>query len=81
MKKETVEHRKELYRAFRKMPFERLWYEERLEFENASGKERLERVVFIRALTAAAQGNRTRCELVRTWLRGVLEDDSEKVRR
>ena len=74
---------KELYGRLRKMSCTRLWEEEVPRFNRASPRERMDSVGLIRALgvVAAESGTAEQKEMVRAWLRGLLQDPEEKVRR
>ena len=74
---------KELYRQMRAMQWEPLWKEEVARFDRASPRERFERVSVIRAvgvvfLESGPAGQR---DEVRQWLRKLLQDPEEKIRR
>jgi 23S rRNA G2445 N2-methylase RlmL len=74
---------KELYRQLRELPGDRLWREEVARFDKASPKERMERVAVIRAVGVvfSATGTAAQRGEVRAWLRRLLQDPSEKIRR
>ena len=74
---------KELYQQLRALPWPQLWEEEVPQFDQASDRERFERVAVIRAVGAAfAEGGATEPrEEVRQWLRRLLHDPQEKIRR
>lgn len=74
---------KELYGRLRKMSCMRLWEEEVPRFNLGSPRDRMDSVALIRALgvVAAESGTAEQKEVVRTWLRGLLQDPEEKVRR
>jgi SAM-dependent methyltransferase len=74
---------KELYRQLRVLPWERLWKEEAARFDRAAPRERMERVAVIRAVGAVfpESGAAEQKEAVRRWLRGLLKDPGEKIRR
>jgi predicted RNA methylase len=74
---------KELYRQLRVLPCDQLWNEEVTRFNRASPKERVERVAVIRAVGVAFAGRGTKEQRaeVRAWLRGLLQDPAEKIRR
>ncbi len=74
---------KELYRQLRRRSWEELWMKEVPLFNGALPVERLKRVALIRAVGvvfsesgSSGQGNE-----VRMWLRSLLEDPAEKIRR
>ena len=74
---------KELYRELRGLTCDRLWNDEVARFNRATPKERLERVAVIRAVGVvfAGQGTKEQRAEVRAWLRGLLQDPAEKIRR
>jgi len=74
---------KELYRQLRGLPWEQLWKEEAERFDRASPLQRMERVAVIRAVGAVfpESGAAEQKEAVRRWLRGLLQDPGEKIRR
>jgi 23S rRNA G2445 N2-methylase RlmL len=74
---------KELYKQLRVLPWEKLWREEVPRFNTASQRERLEHVAVVRAVGVvfAESGLREQLVEVKTWLRSLLRDPQEKVRR
>ncbi|TAN36315.1 MAG: methyltransferase domain-containing protein [Verrucomicrobia bacterium] len=74
---------KKLYRQLRGLSCEQLWNAEVTRFDRALPKERLERVAVIRAVGVvfAGQGTKEQRAAVRAWLRGLLQDPAEKIRR
>lgn len=74
---------KELYRQLRVLPCDKLWSEEVARFNQASPKERMQRVAVIRAVGVAfaASGTSKQRVEVKAWLVGLLKDPSEKIRR
>ena len=74
---------KELYRQLRVLPWERLWNEEAARFDRAAPRERIERAAVIRAVGVVfgEAGAAEQKEAVRRWLRGLLHDPGEKIRR
>ena len=74
---------KELYRQLRAMPWEQLWKDEVPGFDRASPRERFERVSVIRAVGVVfpESGPAGERDEVRQWLRKLLQDPEEKVRR
>lgn len=74
---------KELYQRLRQLSVEELWQQEVPLFDRASQKERMERVAVVRAVgvvfseTADAPAK----AMARQWLRGLLHDPEEKIRR
>lgn len=74
---------KELYRQLRGLTCDQLWNEEVARFDRASLKERMERVAVIRAVGVVFSGNGTSEQRAqaRAWLRRLLQDPAEKIRR
>ncbi|MEI6492303.1 MAG: methyltransferase [Verrucomicrobiota bacterium] len=74
---------KELYQQLRALPWERLWTEEVPQFDRATPKERAERVGLIRAVGVVflESGPQELGNEVRAWLRRLLDDPEEKIRR
>lgn len=74
---------KELYQQLRRLPWEKLWAEEVPGFDAATPAEREERVAVVRAVGVvfSESGPRELANEVRSWLRSLLSDPSEKVRR
>jgi SAM-dependent methyltransferase len=74
---------KELYRQLRDLSWDQLWKVEVPRFDDAASKERLERVAVIRAVGVvfSESGPRDELPLVKKWLRGLLNDSEEKIRR
>ena len=74
---------KELYRQLRALTWQQLWEVEVPRFDRASLAERLERVAVVRALgvVVSESGTPAQRELARPWLRRLLQDPSEKIRR
>lgn len=73
----------ELYRRLRELPAGRLLSEEVPAFDAAAGRDRLARVAVIRAVgtvVSACADDRLKAT-ARDWLRGLLKDGEEKVRR
>lgn len=75
--------RKELYQQLRALSWERLWGEEVPRFDRATAKDRTERVAVVRAVGVvfSESGDAAHREQVKLWLRGLLHDPSEKIRR
>ncbi len=72
-----------LYRELRQMSAEQLWQHEVPRFNRGSARERVQRVAVIRAV-AAVVGEKGDSELrlaAREWVRSLLSDPEEKVRR
>lgn len=74
---------KELYRQLRVLSCEELLAREIPEFDRASSRERVERVAVVRAVGVVFSecGSDVQKEQVRMWLRQLLHDPQEKVRR
>ena len=74
---------KELYRQLRTLSCERLWEDEVPRFDRASPEERKERVSLVRAVGVvfSESGNAAQKDAVRPWLRALLQDPCEKIRR
>ncbi len=74
---------KELYRQLRALPADRLWSEEVPIFDRAAPRERMQRVALIRAVGVvfAESGTGEQKTAVRSWLKNLLHDPEEKIRR
>lgn len=74
---------KALYRQLRELTCEQLWEVEVPRFERADAQERIERVAVIRAVgvVLAESGTAPQKAAARDWLRKLLQDPAEKVRR
>jgi SAM-dependent methyltransferase len=74
---------KELYKQLRTLPWNKLWIDEVPRFNAATARERLERVAVIRAAAVvfATSGPRDQLSVVKVWLRSLLNDPQEKIRR
>lgn len=74
---------KDLYKQLRALPWARLWTEEVARFDRATARERFETVAVIRAVGVvfAESGPAAQADEVKGWLRGLLRDPEEKVRR
>jgi 23S rRNA G2445 N2-methylase RlmL len=74
---------KELYRQLRAVPWEQLWTEEVARFNRATPRERFDTVSVIRAVGVvfSESGPAGQRDEVRRWLRSLLQDPEEKVRR
>lgn len=74
---------KDLYRHFRSVPWLQLWESEVPRFDQATPQARVRQVALIRALGAGFADSAPPAlqEAVRAWLRGLLQDPEEKVRR
>lgn len=74
---------KDLYRQLRTLSCEKLWTEEVARFDQASPKERLERVAVIRAVGVVFAGTASveQRAAARAWLARLLQDPAEKIRR
>ncbi len=82
MKSGEKDPNKELYKQLRVLSCEQLW-EEVARFDAATPAERLARVSLIRAVGVvfSEQGTVAQKNLVRPWLRSLLQDPAEKIRR
>jgi hypothetical protein len=78
-----VKSDKELYRRLRELPPDKLWDEEVARFNAATPKERMQQVAVVRAVGVVFAGSGTSAQKseVRAWLRSLLKDPSEKIRR
>ncbi len=74
---------KELYRQLRALPWERLWKDEVQKFDRAAARDRFERVSVVRAVGVVfpESGPAAQRDEVREWLRRLLHDPEEKIRR
>jgi 23S rRNA G2445 N2-methylase RlmL len=74
---------KQHYKQLRKLSLSRLWEEEVPRFQAARGEQRADLVAIIRAVGAgfSEQGTTQQKAQARQWLRSLLEDKNEKVRR
>lgn len=74
---------KELYKQMRALSWEELWSGEVPRFERAGERERFERVGVIRAVGVVfvESGPAEQREEVRQWMRKLLKDPQEKIRR
>lgn len=83
MKKDKANPAKELYRELRLLGREQLWNGEVSRFDRATPREREERVAVVRAVGVvfSESGDEAAREKARTWLRGLLHDPCEKIRR
>ncbi len=74
---------KDLYRALRGLPWSQLWSEEVPRFNQSSGRARLDRVAVVRAVGVvfSESGPASQRAEVKEWLKGLLEDPEEKIRR
>lgn len=74
---------KELYRQLRALSCDELWQVEVPRFDTASAAERLERVSVIRAVgvVISETGTPAQREAALAWIRPLLTDSQEKVRR
>lgn len=76
-------HPKQEYRELRKLPVDELWEVLVPQFNQASPRDRVAQVALVRAVTvvlAESNDNKRKPE-VRAWLRDLLQDPSEKIRR
>jgi predicted RNA methylase len=83
MKSERMNPGRELYRQMRALSWRELWDQEVDRFNRAGPQERGERVGVIRAVGVvfSDSGAPEERETVRIWLRQLLQDPSEKIRR
>ncbi len=83
MRKDDGNADKERYRKLRQLSWERLWTEEVPRFNKAEPQERATNVALIRAVGVvfAEKGNVGQKDDVRYWLRALLDDSHEKIRR
>ncbi len=83
VKKEEENTDKELYRKLRALSCERLWDDEVARFNQATPRERIERVALVRAVGVvfSESGSVERKGAARRWFRNLLNDPSEKIRR
>jgi len=74
---------KKLYNELRALSCAQLWETEVPRFDRASPEERFERVALVRAVGVvfSETGTAEQKDLVRPWLRKLLQDSSEKIRR
>lgn len=74
---------KELYKQLRALPWSRLWAEEVPRFDRAVARERFDRVSVVRAVGVvfSESGPAVQRSEVKQWLRGLLHDPEEKIRR
>jgi 23S rRNA G2445 N2-methylase RlmL len=74
---------KELYRELRELPWNELWTREVPRFNSGAPRERFERVAVIRAVGVVFSEISPSNQLaeVKTWLRSLLNDPQEKIRR
>ena len=74
---------KELYRQLRALPWSQLWTEEVARFDRATPRERFDTVSVIRAVGVvfSESGPAEQRDAVKQWLRKLLKDPEEKVRR
>ncbi len=83
MKSSSHTRVKEHYQTLRKMSPEALWSQEVPAFDAASPAERVQSVSVVRAVGVvfSEAGTPQQCALAREWLRSLLADPEEKVRR
>jgi 23S rRNA G2445 N2-methylase RlmL len=74
---------KELYQRLRLLSCEQLWSTEVPAFDRAGARERMETVAVVRAVGVvfSEQGTPEQMGAARQWLRGLLDDPEEKIRR
>ena len=83
MEKDNGNSDKERYRKLRQLNWGRLWEEEVPRFDMATPGERAANVALIRAVGVvfAENGKASQNAAVRRWLRALLDDPHEKIRR
>ena len=83
MKNQDKQAGKDLYRQLRALPCAELWEVEVPRFNRAAPQERIERVSLIRAVSVvfAESGTAQQIDEARLWVRRLLHDPAEKVRR
>lgn len=83
MKKENGNPTKDLYKQMRVLTCESLWDQEVVRFDQAEPRERTERVAVVRAVGVvfSESGTAAQREHAKVWLRGLLHDPCEKIRR
>ena len=83
MKSEGRNSAQELYRQLRVMSCDQLWEHEVPRFDRGTPKERMDRVAVIRAVGVvfSESGTAKQRDDVRPWLRRLLQDPNEKIRR
>ena len=83
MKRTEKKPTKELYEQLRTLTCEQLWEQEVVRFDAATPQERGQRVALIRAIGVvfSESGNVEQKDRVRLWLRGLLQDSDERIRR
>lgn len=74
---------KELYNQLRRLPATQLWEEEVARFDRGTPEERMERVAVVRAVGVvfSETGTDEQRARVKPWLRALLHDPAEKIRR
>ena len=74
---------KELYKQLRAVPWEQLWTEDVARFDRATARERFDTVSVVRAVGVvfSESGPAKQRDEVRQWLRRLLQDPEEKIRR
>lgn len=82
-KKDGPNPGKEVYQKLRRLPWEELWGEHVPQFDSASPEERQKNVGLVRAVGVvfSESGDPQHLGAVTRWLRDLLRDGSEKVRR
>jgi 23S rRNA G2445 N2-methylase RlmL len=83
MKNADANPDKELYRQLRNLSCEELWDREVPSFDRATPEERIKQVAVVRAVGVifSESGTAKQKDAVRPWLRRLLNDPSEKIRR
>lgn len=82
-KKDGQNASKEVYQRLRRLPWHELWEERVPEFDRSPAQEREKNVGLVRAVGVvfSESGDPQHREQVARWLRHLLRDDSEKIRR
>ena len=83
MKSEKTNAAKDLYKQLRVLTCDQLWNDEVPQFDRASPQERMEKVGLVRAVGVvfSESGTEAQRDAVRPWLRALLNDPQEKIRR
>jgi SAM-dependent methyltransferase len=83
MKNKGRDLTKEHYQQLRQSSCEELWQQDVPRFNNASPRERLDQISVVRAVGVvfSESGNSLQKAEARQWLRGLLNDPEEKIRR
>lgn len=83
LKREEKELGKELYNQLRRLSCDQLWRVEASRFDKASPQERMQRVAVVRAVGVvfSESGTAEQKAQAKLWLRALLDDPNEKIRR